>query len=90
MAEPMKPIEAETLALKALAFLAASPDDLGQFVRLTGVTPSNLRMRAGDPDILAAVMDFLLADDARLTAFCHALALDPRTLHAARRALPGA
>ncbi len=86
----MKPIEAETLALNALAFVAGSPDDLDQFVRLTGITPSDLRARAGDPDILAAVMDFLLADDARLSAFCHALALDPRMLHAARRALPGA
>jgi len=36
------------------------------------------------------VLDFLLADDSRLTGFCEAETTDPRALNAARRALPGA
>ena len=82
--------EAETLALKALAFLAHSEEDLDRFVTLSGVTPADLRSRADDPEILAAVLDFVLADDARITDFCEAAEIDPRELHAARRALPGA
>lgn len=86
----MDPVAAETLALKALAFLAQSDEALERFVALTGVTPANLRARAGDPEILAAVLDFVLADDGRVTGFCEAAEIDPRELQAARHALPGA
>lgn len=85
----MNPTEAETLALKTLAFLAQSPDDIDRFLALSGISPPDLRERAGDPEILAAVMDFVLADDTRIADLCDALATDPRILHLARRALPG-
>ena len=86
----MNSIEAETLALKALAFLAHSPEEIDRFVTLSGVAPADLRERAEEPEILAAVLDFLLTDDTRVTAFCEEAGIDPRELHAARRALPGA
>lgn len=85
----MEPSEAETLAIKALTFLAQSPDAIGRFVSASGILPSDLRRRAGDPEILAAVMDFVLADDARVMDLCEALATEPRILHIARRSLPG-
>jgi hypothetical protein len=85
----LKPTDAETLALQALAFLARSPDEIDRFVTVSGILPADLRERAGDPEILAAVMDFILADDARVTGLCEALAADPNLLHQARRALPG-
>ena len=86
----MHAIEAETFALKALAFLAQSEEDVGRFITLSGITASDLRARAGDPEILAAVLDFILTDDGRVTGFCEEAGIDPRELHAARRALPGA
>ena len=86
----MTPDEAELLALKALTFLAHSDDDLRRFVTISGIAPADLRARAGDPETLAAVVDFLLADDMRITNFCEAAEIDPRELQAARRALPGA
>lgn len=86
----MNSTEAETLALKALAFLAHSPEDIDRFVALSGVAPADLRARADEPEILAAVLDFLLTDDTRVTGFCEEAGIDPRELHAARRALPGA
>lgn len=81
---------AETLALKALAWLAAMPDDIGRFLNVTGTDSGELRARAGEPEFLAAVMDFLLADDKLLTGFSNSEGLDPRDIHSARRALPGA
>jgi hypothetical protein len=86
----MNSVEAETLALKALAYLAHSPEDLERFVALSGVTAADLRSRADDPEILAAVLDFILAADERITGFCETVEIDPRELQAARRALPGA
>ena len=86
----MDPIKAETLALKALAYLAQSDEELERFVALSGVTPANLRARAGDPEILAAVLDFILGDDGRVTGFCETVEIEPAELQTARRALPGA
>jgi hypothetical protein len=86
----LQPLDAEILAIKALTFLAQSPEDLDRFVALSGVAPGDLRARAGDLEILAAVLDFMLTDDSRIGAFCESLEIDPQTLQAARRALPGA
>jgi hypothetical protein len=84
------PEAAEIVALKGLAWLAAMPDDIGRFVNISGVEAGELRERASEPEFLAAVMDFLLADDKLLTGFCDTENFDPQDIHRARRALPGA
>jgi hypothetical protein len=86
----MQRSDAETLALKALAFLAREADALLRFLTLSGLGIGDLRARAGDPELLAAVIDFLLADDALLTSFAESEGIDSNVVHAARRALPGA
>ncbi|MGD0144519.1 MAG: DUF3572 domain-containing protein [Rhizomicrobium sp.] len=84
------PEAAETIALKGLAYLAALPEDIARFLNISGIEAGELRARAGEPEFLAAVMDFLLADDTLLTGFCETEGLDPSDIHRARRALPGA
>ena len=86
----MQPEAAETFALKGLAHIAGDDDTLRKFLILTGLEPADLRGRAGNPELLAAVMDFLLADDVRLSSFCEAVDITPEQAHAVRRALPGA
>ena len=81
---------AETFALKALAFLAADGDALLRFLTQSGLELDDLRDRAGDSDVLAGVLDFLLGDDALLTSFAEEERVAPAFAHAARRALPGA
>lgn len=81
---------AETLALEALAFLGSAETWLSRFVEESGIDPQTLRARAGDPVILAAVLDFLLAEDERLLAFCAAQEIAPRDVHLARHALDSA
>ena len=85
----MTPQTAETIALKALGHLAESPDEFGRFLAGAGLDPGQLRQRAAEPEFLAAVMDFYLANESLLTAFAQAQSLDPRTLTLVRRALPG-
>ena len=41
-------------------------------------------------EVLAAVLDFMLADEGLLRGFAAAEGIDPKRVHAARRALPGA
>ena len=81
---------AETMALKALAYLATLPDDISRFLNISGIDAGELRARAEEPEFLAAVMDFLMSDDRLLTGFGDAEGIDPREVSFARRALPGA
>jgi hypothetical protein len=84
MAAPPDP---ELLALRALGFLAETPDGLARFLDQSGVTPAELRARADDPHFLGGLLDFLLADDAMAGRFCAAEAIEPQALHLARHRL---
>lgn len=85
----MTPEHAETVALSALAWLVAQDDLLGVFMGATGLGEADLRARAADPDLLAAVLDFLAMDDAWVTGFAAEAGLPPGAALAARQALPG-
>ena len=85
----MKREIAETIAAKALAWLAASDDLIGVFLGATGASPADLRARAGDPEFLGSVLDFVAMDDAWVTGFCDAEGLPYDSVMRARAALPG-
>ena len=74
------PATAQTIALKALGFLVESPAAVARFLAETGADSLILRQKAGDPEFLAAVVDFLMADDSLAEAFCESEALDPLAL----------
>jgi hypothetical protein len=80
---------AETVALRALAWLSEKDDLLQVFMGATGLGIADLRSRAGDPELQAAVLDFLLMDDAWVVSFCESCGLPPQAPAAARAALPG-
>lgn len=80
---------AEILALQALEWLVAQDDLLPVFLGATGASEADLRARAGDPDFLAAVLDFLLLDDAWVLRFCRAAGLPGEAVMRARAGLPG-
>ena len=80
---------AETLALKGLGHLAADGEALLRFLRFSGLEVADLRERAADPELLAAVVDFILTDEKLCESFLTAEQIQPHELHAARRALPG-
>jgi hypothetical protein len=80
---------AETLGLKALSFLAGSPEALDRFLTLSGTDAGSLRQRAGEPECLAAVLEFLLATEELLTQFCDETDIDPRAVHLAALRLGG-
>ncbi len=81
--------QAETVALQALAWLVQGDDHRGAFLSASGLSPDDLRQRAGEPEILLAVIDFLLGDDARVMAFSDTAGLPYGALMAVRAALPG-
>lgn len=80
---------AETLAIRALGWLVAQEELLPGFLAATGSAPADLPTRVADPEFLAAVMDFLLAEDAMVVAFCESAGLPYEAPMQARAALPG-
>jgi hypothetical protein len=81
--------KAETLALQALEWLVGNDELLPVFLGSTGAGLDDLRAGATDPDFMGSVLDFLLMDDAWVTAFCDAHTLPYDQLMQARAALPG-
>ncbi len=80
---------AETLALQALAWLAAHEDLMPVFMDATGASSDDLRNGAGDPAFLGAVLDFLMMDDAWVISFCDSVRVPYDRIMLARQALPG-
>ncbi len=87
--EPMARPQAEALAVQALVWMAGDADLIGRFLAMTGAGPADLRARAGEPEFLGFVLDFLLSDEAALIAFAAAEQIRPDLPMRARAALPG-
>lgn len=79
--------DAETIALRALAFLAEDPSRLGRFLALTGFQPAELAETASTGAVQAAVLDHLLGDESLLLVFSSGAGLRPEAVPAARALL---
>jgi hypothetical protein len=86
----MTEVAAETLALKALAWLAADPERLGLFLAETGLGPAELKERAGDRALLGGVLDHILGREDLLLRFAEESEIEPALPGRARAFLPGA
>jgi hypothetical protein len=80
---------ARSLAVRALAFIAADSDRLNRFLNLTGLGPHNLRTAAADPAFLSSVLDYLVSDEELLVAFAGDAGLKPEAVARAHAALRG-
>jgi hypothetical protein len=80
---------AESLAIEALAFIASDPERLSRFLALTGIEPQEIRAAAQDPTFLAAVVDYVAADERLLLDFVRDNGGDPREVARACTTLRG-
>ena len=78
---------AEAVALRAVAFIAADEDLLSRFLAVTGSDVDGLRQRIAERHFLSGVLDFLLADEGALLAFCRQNDIAPETPMQARERL---
>lgn len=81
--------DAETVALRALAFLASDDGAMAAFLGSCGADIGTVRARAADPEFLGFVLDHLLQDDKAVLAFAQREGLAPEAVLQARAALPG-
>jgi hypothetical protein len=80
---------AETIAIRALAWIASEDDLWPMFLAAGGLGPADVRARTAEPEFLASVLDFILMEDGWIVRFCDAAGLDYDRPLAARRSLPG-
>ena len=78
------PRDAEALALAALAATLNDERRALRFLELTGLSPDELRSRAGEPRLLAATLAFLEAHEPDLLQVAVAIGVKPEELVAAR------
>ena len=86
---PLPRDAAELTGIAALGWIAGQPELAGRFLAAAGASPDDMRARAGDPEFLGFVLDFLLADEEALLAFAHETGIAPDRPLRARVALPG-
>jgi hypothetical protein len=81
--------DAETLALSALAATLTDERRAQRFLDLSGIDTGDLRSRAADPAVLAALLRFLEAHEPDLIDVADAIGAKPADLVAAREELEG-
>lgn len=89
MTLPMKRDLAEGLAVDALTWLAGNEDLLPVFLGSTGMSASDIRTQAQQPEFLGAVLDFIMMDDRWVQEFCESKTHPFDAPMRARAALPG-
>ena len=66
---------AEVIGLQAVAWMVGNEELLPVFLGATGASEADMRAGVGDPAFLGALLDFIMMDDAWVTAFCDAQGL---------------
>jgi Protein of unknown function (DUF3572) len=86
---PPTPNDAYALALAALAATLTDQRRAQRFLELTGIGTDELRRRAGEPALLAALIGFLEAHEPDLLAVSEQIGVRADQLSAARRQFEG-
>ena len=84
---PRSTNDAEALALSALAATFTDERRAQRFLDLSGIGTDELRERAGDADLLAALLRFLEGHEPDLLDVADAIGVKPQELVAAREEL---
>ncbi len=79
--------EALVVALQALGATLSDDRRAQRLLDMSGIDPSDLRQRASDPTLLAAVLRFLEAHEPDLVAVAEEIGRKPEELVAVRTAL---
>ncbi|MEN8237160.1 MAG: DUF3572 domain-containing protein [Pseudomonadota bacterium] len=86
-----KPQEiAQTIALQAVGFIVSQERILLPFLSSSGLALADLQAGLESPDVLAAVLDWLLQHEQNLLMFCADFDVTPDLVWRARNQLPGA
>ena len=77
------------LAIRALGFIAADPEELSRFLALTGIEPSAIRAAAAEPGFLGGVLAYIAGNERTLMTFAAQAGIAPEEIEKARTVLAG-
>jgi Protein of unknown function (DUF3572) len=80
---------AEAIATDVLAWLATDTEQMGRFLALSGVDAGDIRHALSDSGFLTGLLDFVMAHEPSLMAFCDFSGHKPEHVAAASRMLNG-
>jgi hypothetical protein len=80
---------AESLAVRALLFLADDAHRLARFLAFSGIDAGRIRFAAAEPRFLAGVLEHLSSDERLLLSFAEHVAVDPGEIRRAWTVLAG-
>jgi hypothetical protein len=78
------------LAIGALGFIAADPEELSRFLALTGIDPGAIRAAAAETGFLGGVLAYVAGNERTLLAFAAQAGVAPEEIEKARIVLSGA
>jgi hypothetical protein len=81
--------DTSAIPLQFMTYLASDEDRLQAFCNTTGFGQNDLVSNLQDPAFQGFLLDFALADESMLLAFCAHQGFLPETVMKVRRALPG-
>lgn len=81
--------QATRIGQEALIHLAGRPELLDACLAQSGLGPDELRSRAGEPEFLGFLLDFLLQSDEWVREFAAEAGLAPESVARARAVLDG-
>jgi uncharacterized protein DUF3572 len=81
---------ASELAIGALGFIAADPEQLSRFLALSGIDPGAIRTAAAEPGFLGGVLAYVAGNERTLLAFAAQAGVAPEEIEKARTVLVGA
>lgn len=86
-----KPVNEDymVIGLQILGHVVGDPDLAPRFLALTGLDVDSLRAGAGEPQVLAAAVQFLAGREADLIRAADAIGIKPETVMRAGAALAG-
>ena len=62
-----------------LAYLVQNPEQLAEFMGISGLTPDGLRRTLGSPGFQRGLIDYFAQNEPLLLAFCESNRLSPET-----------
>jgi hypothetical protein len=80
---------ASELAIGALGFVAADPEQLSRFLALSGIDPAAIRSAAAEPGFLGGVLAYVAGNERTLLAFAAQAGVAPEEVEKARVVLAG-
>lgn len=86
---PVSTKSAAFIAIKALAYISQSPEEVAKFIAVTGISTIDIIRLKENVKFLGGVLDFITSDESLLMAFCSHEHLSPEGVEASRLQLLG-